>query len=212
MSKTINTAATTAFLLTFGLPAIVSEMEARGLKPVSDPETGAALLAMGCKSLDDVAVTVVNLTNGSITAEELHEGFVKCFPEHKIGDRHAPHYLSLARTGNHNSKFETRVEVPKASRKAKGAAAKGLDLSGVADDRLTIMLTATEGTPMHSAVAREIEKRSKALAEAQATPDEVPAPTVVVEESKKDRDARIKAERLAARAARDAAAQEAAQG
>jgi hypothetical protein len=210
MSKTANTAAVVEILKGIGLASLNEELAAIGLKPAEEIEVAATLVAMKVKSLDDFAVVVVNGNKGSVSGEELGTAMAKAFPAHKIGERHGPHYLSLCRTGSHNSDLVVRYPVGKSARKAATRTAK-TDLSGVPADRLEAMLASVEGTPLATLIRAEINKRAAAPApEAPKAPEpKAPEPKP---ETKAERDARIKAERLARRAERDAAAKEAANG
>lgn len=45
------------------------------------------------------AAALINLTQGTISAETLTSSLKTLFPDDRVGERHGPHYLSHARTG-----------------------------------------------------------------------------------------------------------------
>ncbi len=119
MSKTISIPSTTAIFAAYGLDALNTELKARSLETTKDAKVGAMILASGCRSLDEFSATIINLSTGTIDAETLREKMVKAFPQHKIGERHGPHYLSLARNGNLNGNVNCRFQPEKSTRKAR---------------------------------------------------------------------------------------------
>jgi hypothetical protein len=160
--KRINTAATVALLATFPVENINEELTARGATPTENAQAGATLLAMGCRTLDEVAATVVNLSKGEVTGEELTGYLKKAFPEHKIGERHGPHYLSLSRTGSLSGNIECRYTAPKAGRKV--AKAASFDLTSIEDKQLAAMAKSCKGTALEALVTAEVAKREAAKA------------------------------------------------
>lgn len=157
MSKRINMGATTTILATFDLDNINEELSHRGMTKVDDPNTGAALLAAGIRSLDEFAATVVNLSKGDCDADTLKVFMTKAFPNHKIGDRHGSHYLSLARSGNIQGAIECRYAPAKATRRK--STAKAVDLSNVDEKQLRAMLRAAKDTPMAAIIEAELSSR-----------------------------------------------------
>lgn len=154
MSKTIVTAAAATYFETFGLDALNTELTARGLGEQEDSKVGSMLVATGVRTLDEFAATLINLSEGSVTSENLERAFHKAFPEHKIGDRHGAHYLSLARNGNLSGTVECRFKPEKAVRK-KAASSKGIDLdvSSMDDDQREALAVALEGSQPETAAA-----------------------------------------------------------
>lgn len=71
------------------------------------------LIARGVRSQGEFAALVINLTKGGIQAEELTDAMAAAFPGAKVGKRHGPHYLCLARTGKLAG---TDIQPPKATR------------------------------------------------------------------------------------------------
>lgn len=130
MSKSIHTPAAIATFTTFGIDALNIELKARKLGTCEDPTMGATILAMGCRSLDEYSATIINLSGGTIDADGLKAGMQKAFPEHKIGDRHGNHYLSLARKGNLQGNVECHFQPAKSSRKKK-AGHVGIDVASM---------------------------------------------------------------------------------
>ena len=146
MSKIINTPAVIEVVSTFGLDPINTELEARGLAAQKDPTVGATILAMGVRSLDEFAATVVNLSLGTVESEDLRNHMAKAFPNHKIGDRHGSHYLSLARKGNLQGAVECRFQPAKATRKRRAKGTVGIDMksmNAVQREALAIALDAS---------------------------------------------------------------------
>ena len=74
--------------------------------------------ACGVKSQGEAAVLTVNLTNGAVNATQLTDVLRAAFPGARVGTRHGPHYLSLARTGKLDG-----VEVARIPHARKAAAA-----------------------------------------------------------------------------------------
>lgn len=165
--KRINTAAAATILAAYPLEAINEELAHRGLATAPDQQAGATLLAMGVRSLDEFAATAVNLSQGAIEAEALKGQMAKAFPEHKIGDRHGAHYLSLARTGSLQGAIECRYTPGKASRKAQAKAA-AFDLSGIEDKQLAAMAKSAKGTALEAVITAEVTRRAEAAKEAAA--------------------------------------------
>ncbi len=159
-TKTINMSATTNIFATFGMDSMNAELKARGLTEQTNEDVAAMLLATGCRSLDEFSATIVNLTDGKIDSDTLASHMTKAFPNHKIGDRHGSHYLSLARNGNLSGTIECRFKPAKATRKAKAAAAKGisLDVSTMTDEQRTALADALEATnPTLAASVRPVD-------------------------------------------------------
>ena len=176
MGKKINVENTAAFVFSFGLDSINEELIHRGLAKVEDAKAGSNLLAMFVTSLDSLTVLSLNLSEGMITSEELGDLMGRVFPENRIGVRHGPHYLSLARHGNLSKAAGTPRHSPAPSAARRGRTAKGMDLSAVSSEQLEAMAKAAVGTPLHRLVQSEITKRSL------TAPAVEPAP--VVEEPK----------------------------
>lgn len=201
--KRIVTSQAIVIFTTFGLQAINEELGSRNMKPVDtgdaskDAEAGASLLAMGVRSLDEFAATVVNLSHGEIDGDRMTELMQQAFPNHSIGKRHGPHYTCHARNGNLGGDIVVRYTVPKAKRKSGGGKPSTTDLSNVELDRLKIMLSATEGTPFATLIAAEIQKREVAAPPAPETPS-TEAPQAPVEETHRQRRQRERREQAAA--------------
>ena len=81
--------------------AINARLEKKGLSKIEDHQQAALTLvkAEGIKSQGEATVLVVNLTQGKVDADQMTKILQQGFPGAKIGSRHGPHYLSLARTG-----------------------------------------------------------------------------------------------------------------
>lgn len=161
MSKSISTSATVLVLSSFALDSINEELVSRNLAPATEVASGATLLAMGCRTLDEVAATVVNLSKGTVTGEELGKAFEKAFPAHKIGARHGPHYLSLSRTGGLSGNVVVRYAPAKGARKAPAPAAT-FDLSGIDAKQLASMAKSAKGTALEAIISAELAKREVA--------------------------------------------------
>ena len=70
----------------------------------------------------DVAKLLINVTRGMIDSADLTSILAGTFPDAKIGERHGPHYLSLARSGKLDGVLPG-ITIPMTSRRAKKAAA-----------------------------------------------------------------------------------------
>lgn len=83
------------------LDVVNARLQKAGLPPMDNVDAAVLALvrASGIKSQGDAAVLAVNVTGGAVQAETLTEILKAGFPGAKIGARHGPHYLSLARTG-----------------------------------------------------------------------------------------------------------------
>lgn len=105
------------------LESINARLAKHGLPQVEDLNTGAVQLARasGVKSQGDVAVLVVNLTGGRVQADDLTKILAAAFPGSKVGERHGPHYLSLARTGKLKGVEIEGTIAHRARKKANGA-------------------------------------------------------------------------------------------
>lgn len=103
--------------------AINTRLAKAGLPAMEDRNAGALALvkASGIKSQGEATVLLVNLTEGRCTAEQVTTALRAAFPGAKIGSRHGPHYLSLARTGKLEG-VETNT-IPHSARKARKASA-----------------------------------------------------------------------------------------
>lgn len=102
MSKSVNHEAIAKGLCAFAsLDDINKRLAAKGIPPM--PELEAASLALvraeGLRDQGGVTVLAVNLANAKITGADVTALLAAGFPSAKIGARHGPHYLSLARTG-----------------------------------------------------------------------------------------------------------------
>ena len=92
-----------------------------GLPAMEDREAASLALvrASGIKSQGEATVLVVNLTGGACNADQITAALKLGFPSAKIGARHGPHYLSLARTGKLEGVEATSI--PHSARKVKKA-------------------------------------------------------------------------------------------
>ena len=92
-----------------------------GLPAMEDCEAASLALvrASGIKSQGEATVLVVNLTGGACNADQITAALKLGFPSAKIGARHGPHYLSLARTGKLEGVEATSI--PHSARKVKKA-------------------------------------------------------------------------------------------
>jgi hypothetical protein len=162
--KSTNVNEVSSIFASFGLENINEELTARNMPNVEVADNGANLLAIGVRSLDEFAATVINLAKGAIEPATMTGYMVKAFPGHKIGERHGPHYISLARTGSLSPKctVEVRYAPGKATRRA---TPKGYDLSGVNDKQLAAILKAVKGTPLEDMVSKELDTRNAPKAE-----------------------------------------------
>lgn len=102
--------------------SINARLTKAGLPAMEDREAAALALvrASGIKSQGEATVLIVNLTGGTCNAEQVTAALKAGFPGAKIGARHGPHYLSLARTGKLEGVEATGI--PHSARKAKKAA------------------------------------------------------------------------------------------
>lgn len=102
MSKIVNAEAFSKGLLGFtNLEQINARLQAKGIPHMDDhaAATLALVRAEGIRDQGSATVLAVNLANAKITGEDVTALLVAGFPAAKIGKRHGPHYLSLARTG-----------------------------------------------------------------------------------------------------------------
>jgi hypothetical protein len=128
MYRTISIEAINDFITNAGVPAPEDADKAREL---------CAKLS-GYRSQGEFAAHMINLSNGTILPADLTDALACAFPAAKIGTRHGPHYLCLARTG----KLAGTTIVPaKATRVAGAAKAKRAELEATIA-RLTAALEA----------------------------------------------------------------------
>lgn len=162
MSKSINTSEVVKTFVSFGIDSINEELTARKMAAVTDTEAGSLLLAMGIRSLDEFAATVVNLSKGGISTLDMTAAMVRAFPGHKIGERHGPHYISLARTGSLSPKcmVEVRYAPGKGVRKPNAPSTPTFDLSTVDKAQLERMVKAAKGTPLETMLAAVLATRA----------------------------------------------------
>jgi hypothetical protein len=151
MSKTVNTPAVITFLNTFALTALNTELESREMPASEEVATATAILASGIRSLDELTATVVNLTEGDVDRDAMHEAMVKCFPEHTISERHVGHYLSLARKGNLSGAIECRFAPAKAARKGRSKFKVTLDVRELSDEQRDALIAAGIDLPEYEA-------------------------------------------------------------
>lgn len=142
MSKTINTPATIAYFNTFALDALNAELATREMDEAPDAKTAAMILATSVRTLDELTATTVNLTEGNVDRDALHDAFVKCFPEHTISERHVGHYLSLARKGNLSGSVECRFSPAKAARKARSKFKVTVDVRELTQEQRDALIAA----------------------------------------------------------------------
>jgi hypothetical protein len=163
MPKTIDTTKTTAILAGFPIERLAEELKARGFVPSADDSVAnAQMLAVSCRSLDDVVVTLVNLTHGEVDSEAVTSLLAAAFPAHRIGERHGAHYISLCRTGNISSKFPVRFTPGRARKSVKAApAAKTYDLSNVPPAQLKKLAAAAKGTDLEQLIAGFLAAKSE---------------------------------------------------
>lgn len=84
----------------------------------------SALLTHNRPSMGETVVRCVNLTEGRVRREEIDAILRASFPGNRVGDRHAAHYLSLARTGKLPG---VTAVVPKRTRPGAGPKSLGID-------------------------------------------------------------------------------------
>lgn len=142
MSKTINTPAAVNYFNAFALEALNTELKTRDMEPCEDAKTAATILATSVRTLDELTATTVNLTEGEVDRDALHDAFVACFPEHTISDRHVGHYLSLARKGNLSGKVECRFAPAKAARKARSKFKVTVDVRELSPEQRDALIAA----------------------------------------------------------------------
>ena len=142
MSKTVNTAAVISHLNTFALEALNIELTVRDMPASEEISMATAILASGIRSLDELTATIVNLTEGNVDRDAMHETMVKCFPEHTISERHVGHYLSLARKGNLSGEIKCRFEPAKAARKGRSKFKITLDVRELSDAQRDALIAA----------------------------------------------------------------------
>jgi hypothetical protein len=112
-SNSIDTSATINWLEGVVTKAAVSA-EAQALGLPKGTELPMVLRASGVRSQGELSVLAINMTEGALTSDQLTELLGVAFPGAKIGERHGPHYLCLARTGKLAG---SRFAIPKATRK-----------------------------------------------------------------------------------------------
>lgn len=147
------------------LEAINARLAKHGLPQVTDLNTGATQLARasGVKSQGDVAVLVVNLTGGRVPADDLTKILAASFPGSKVGDRHGPHYLSLARTGKLKG-VEIEGTIAHRARKVKaGAEVKAAEPTApsTSNTEVKVVEAVTAPEPDTSALKAELEALSQ---------------------------------------------------
>lgn len=113
-----------AMLDVAGELAISERLVAQGV-----PAEGAALArgellvkAGGLRSEGEVAALAINLTGGRIAPKDLTRILAASFPTLRVGDRHGPHYISLARTGKLKGVDDAARAIKFAPRRARAPA------------------------------------------------------------------------------------------
>lgn len=121
----INTTALIEIVSGFGMDALTAELDAQGIPEM--PEAAAvAVVTKGVNSLGSFTRLVSDLSGGTLTGKDITGLMLRVFPENKVGDKHGPHYLSLARKG----RYGDLRHVPPSRRRTKTQVVvdmKGLD-------------------------------------------------------------------------------------
>lgn len=99
------------------IEAIRSFISDAGVTPPKDDDAARTLCGKlaAFRSQGEFAAHIINLTEGNISGADLTASIAAAFPSAKVGTRHGPHYLCLARTGKLKG---TTVVPPKAVRVA----------------------------------------------------------------------------------------------
>ena len=182
MSRSIDaTAAAEALAGATTTEALTAELRRLGA-PVPEGADAAALAGLALKaapvkSQGDFAALAVNVTIGEnlpLTAEDLTSMLIMAFPGARIGKRHGPHYLSLARSGKlrllreglppipHRSRKRSRFTLPESWEEIRSLAEDGfIDLTDVttiedACARVLEWINAEPDEGMRLAVAAEL--------------------------------------------------------
>ena len=123
-----------------GLSMMVNdEVVDRSLKALGMPTDGTLqercrilITASAVRSQGDYVALVINVTHGEglpLSADDVTRALAMAFPNARIGDRHGPHYISLARTGKLKGLREDLAPIPHMRRPA----AKEEDVEEVAE-------------------------------------------------------------------------------
>ena len=93
-----------------------AHLKANNLPVMEDHEKSLNLVitSSGARTQADVARLVINLTEGHVNSKDLTEILKVAFPKDKVGERHGPNYLSLARTGKLKTDFSPDKRAPSA--------------------------------------------------------------------------------------------------
>jgi hypothetical protein len=115
----INTTALVEIVTSFGEAAIKEELVSSGVPAEGIPtEAAVAIVTKGITNLGPFTRLVSDLSGGTLAAKDITALMERAFPDLKIGEKHGPHYLSLARKGNYGelrhppaSKKRTKTQV-----------------------------------------------------------------------------------------------------
>ncbi len=105
------------------LEQINGRLAKRGLPPMKDILTAAATLtrAEGVRTQSQACVLLLNITGGTVHSEDVTKALTEGFPGAKVGDRHGPHYMSLARTGKLEGLDKDITIIPHSARAKKSS-------------------------------------------------------------------------------------------
>lgn len=103
---------------------IAAALEAAGLPAEGKHGDRCRILvaSRGIRSQGEFAALIINLTHGeggTLEPDALTRALVAAFPRANIGQRHGPHYMSLARHGNLKGLREGMSAIPFAKRRAR---------------------------------------------------------------------------------------------
>jgi hypothetical protein len=174
MSKVMSVTAAAAVFGTYGLEAVNEELVARNLPRVEDASLGCFVLASGVRSMQEFTATVTNLSKATVTGKEMTPLLQRAFPQHNVGDRHGPHYLSLCRTGD-SGNVVVRYAPEKGGRKAAPAKPLTVDLSTVEAKKLAAIRKAVAGTPLEAVVEASLAAKVEEPAAQPEAPEQQPA-------------------------------------
>lgn len=133
---------------------------------VADVET--YVRATGVKSQGATSMIVINMTVGKIKADQLTALLAAGYPTSKVGERHGPHYLSLARTGHLPGVTKAASNIPHDSKASKKPATTPVVAPVVKPAETPVVEPVVEKEPCSEPKPLEVEETAGA-SEAEAS-------------------------------------------